>query len=311
MNLPSSNLADQQKPPSKIFDPEKGFVELSIVRWSLGAVLVTCAALIAVIAATENLEWLVTGKGLQTMGSHYRVPVAFFTLTLPFFALMAAAHRSEQTKNQMQLTRRQIERTDKQIGLVSDQNNFSNFYKHLEEFGKYCASDVTSSLKVTSYRKLHGLAFPRATLGELRVDPDAVQSLAESVDRFLDYMDVFGSQDGRIAAVRKITELETEVSNKFKVEYTTRSGSQYFDDGVAFFVPGNGLASFIVHQITLFSAIDEILKFDLTYQTPAVLHQLKTTPLNLDSNMAILPSPNFSLRGMLIEYARRASVTTD
>lgn len=108
------------------------------------------------ITLTDPRQFAFTADGLSTMATLYRIPAAFFTLTIPFFALMAASHRSEQTKQQMKLTRAQIARTDSQIQITAVQNVFANHYKHVEEFEKYLlARHQRNDARIERVRKIY------------------------------------------------------------------------------------------------------------------------------------------------------------
>lgn len=61
-------------------------------------------------------------KGVNDLLVVFKVPLGIAAIVFPLVALVAASHRSEQTK--------------KQILISHQQNTFSNYYKHVEEFGK-------------------------------------------------------------------------------------------------------------------------------------------------------------------------------
>jgi len=89
----------------------------------------------------------------------FRVPLGILATLIPNIALLAASHRSEQTKEQIRIT--------------SEQNVFSNYYKHLEEFLKHCKNwDVKDSRAplIQSPRRLYGRIYPNSINGDYSID---------------------------------------------------------------------------------------------------------------------------------------------
>ena len=284
--------------PSTWIDPNKGFLERPPVRRALKVVAVVCTILVG-IAFWDTPTVLLNADGLREFASRLQVPLGAFTLTIPFFALVAAAHRSEQTKHQMELTRRQIERTDKQILIASDQNNFSNLYKHIEEFGKYCEAHVAAPLKVSSHRKMHGMLYPRARHGELVVDKLVVDELNRFVDEFATLCEQFAFETGREFAIRRITVIADRLVKRFNLAVTMRSGSEVQLEGATVFVPGEGANGFIKHHIHLFTTIDDILKFDITYETSPTLKNLSEANLSSIPHTNVMTSSIFHMKELL------------
>lgn len=286
--------------PTVWFDPNKGFHELEIVRRGLAIVAVACAALIA-IAFSDLPPLLLDTNGLREFAARLQVPLGAFTLTIPFFALMAAAHRSEQTKNQMVLTRAQIARTDNQILLASDQNNFSNLYKHIEQFGEYCEEHIGHPFKVSSHRKMHNMLYPRARQGELAVDRDVVKELNRYVDEFVALSEQFGFETGREFAIRRITMIAERLVKKFHLAYKVRSGTELHLEGTTVFVPGEGAHGFIAHIFLIFTTIDDILKFDITYETFPALRNISEANLATIPHTNVMTSSPFHLKELLVQ----------
>lgn len=185
-NSDSGKIEIYQKSEVKnVFDPDKGFHELPIVQISFGLVFLVCFILITIICMTDLRKFNFSAEGLTSMAQMYRVPAAFFTLSLPFFALMAASHRSEQTKNQMMLTRKQIEKTEHQISIASSQNIFSNHFKHVEEFEKYLLgrhtrNEARYNAKLAKYQKENPMLADILTKAT-EVDPQFYRSIYRGI----------------------------------------------------------------------------------------------------------------------------------
>lgn len=122
----------------------------------------------------------------------FELPIGVFAVAIPLTALAAAAHRSSQTK--------------RQIELQNSQNVFSNYYKHLEEFVKFCEaknpppqdlSTTSEGLSITAktinqhmraqhreydYRALHSKLFPLARRGDLNISPTWASSASRLIE---------------------------------------------------------------------------------------------------------------------------------
>ena len=136
---------------SKHFSPTQSFLHLKIV-WLVIILLFSIALVISiVIIKNTQIGWDLSANGFNNFISLFRFPLGILTLIIPIVALLAANHRSEQTKEQIRVT-----------GL---QNDFANYYKHLEEFIKYV--DKQERLKnLAGARYIHKMLYPNAQEGK-------------------------------------------------------------------------------------------------------------------------------------------------
>jgi len=261
---------------SLMFDPNKGFLELPIVRWALFSLICLCGFLVAIIIATEGLKFQFDAEGLSTFASLFRVPVGAFTLSLPVFALLAANHRSEQTKQQMTLTRSQIERTDRQIQIASDQSKFSNYYKHLEEFIKYCDLHFKNKpFGVVSPRKLHAAMYPAARQGDLNIDKKFLANLDNDISDLYSLVSLLATPEGRAPVIFRVNSDSEELLSRYFIQrIATSSGTQIEYNGKTAAVPGRFLSAYIIYQIQIIQTIDEALAFDATYISSLPVRQI-------------------------------------
>lgn len=252
---------------SILFDPDKGFLELPVVRYALAILFGVCFILIVFVAATSRRSFQLDADGLSNFALLFRVPVGAFTLSLPVFALLAASHRSEQTKQQMVLTRSQIDRTDRQIKIASEQGAFSNYYKHLEEFVKYCEAHFKNkSFAVIAPRKLHALMYPRARQGDLNIDKNFLRTFDIDIDDLRSLLALLLEVQGRYEILHKISADTEELLEKYKIHRSSSSsGMQISVNGASVYVPGKHLSSFVLYHLQIIQTIDEALEFDANY----------------------------------------------
>lgn len=121
------------------FAPEKSLFSLPIVQWSASITFLLAIISTAVIAAHMiEIPWDFSGPGFNNFAIAYKVPAAFLAIGFTIIGLCGANHRSEQSRAQMRL--------------AESQNIFSNHYKHIEEFEKYCTAiseRLTEDFKTT------------------------------------------------------------------------------------------------------------------------------------------------------------------
>lgn len=140
---------------SKIFNPSKSFLHLPIVWFAIVILFILAIVFGAVITAHTPLVWDFRSDGFNLFISTFRFPLGILALVIPIVALLAANHRSEQTKEQIRIT-----------GL---QNNFANYYKHLEEFVKF--SDKYPDVKSIDFRYAHKKLYPNSQSGDYSICP--------------------------------------------------------------------------------------------------------------------------------------------
>lgn len=261
---------------SLMFDPNKGFLELPVVQWALLSLICLCGFLVAIVISTEGLKFQFDAEGLSTFASLFRVPVGAFTLSLPVFALLAANHRSEQTKQQMALTRSQIERTDRQIQIASDQSKFSNYYKHLEEFIKYCDLHFKNKpFGVASPRKLHAAMYPAARQGDLNIDKKFLANLDNDISELYSLVSLLAAPEGRAPVIFRVNSYSEELLSRYFIQrIATSSGTQIEYNGKTAAVPGRFLSAYIIYQIQIIQTIDEALAFDAMYISSMPIRQI-------------------------------------
>ncbi|ELV8587877.1 hypothetical protein ACWOVX_000954 [Vibrio vulnificus] len=154
---------------SRYFDPNESFLSLKVL-WVVVAIHVFFAVLAFVtICVNTPLQWNLSANGFNSFISIFRFPLSILALIIPVVALLAANHRSEQTKEQIRVS--------------NYQNVFQNYYKHLDEFIKY--SDAQNHELVCSPRHIHRLLFPDAASGKFELDQRFIEKVEERLSAIL------------------------------------------------------------------------------------------------------------------------------
>lgn len=154
------------------FDSNSSFLNLKSFWIPFAFILIVFLVLWAKVVVDEEL---VIGWGkLEDFYNWFKVPLWWLALLIPILGLLNANHKSEQTRASMAISR--------------SQNNFSNYYKHLEEFQRYCDTLIGISfveLDKLEKRKLHHRLYPDAKGGDLTVDVNVLKDFQGALKDFL------------------------------------------------------------------------------------------------------------------------------
>lgn len=266
-----------------MFDPDVGFLQLKAVKYIIRTFLIISIITAGVIIYNTDLFLQLDADGFNYAAEKFRVPLAIATLSIPFLALVAATHRSEQTRKQMELTRQQIEKTTHQIQITANQNNFTNYYKHIEEFEKYCEKIKRENYDLKSSRKLHTQLFITARSGDYKINGSTLLNFKEHIEEIVRISEKFNRVNLSITEIQS-DEIRGAVAALFSER---RSHLRFF--GIKRVSLKNRVGTiteidaaidnpriFILDLIDHLIYLDEIFKFDESYVTEEILDQLRT-----------------------------------
>lgn len=155
---------------SKYFDPHTSFLHLPVVKCTTITLVAISLLFCVVIVFNSEVRWDFSYDGFNHFLVVFRFPLGILALIIPIIALLAANHRSEQTKEQIRVT--------------NDQNIFSNYYKHFEEFSKYVDNHKSEDIKIldVDVRYAHGVIFPHANNGDYSISENVVKVIDSLVN---------------------------------------------------------------------------------------------------------------------------------
>jgi hypothetical protein len=110
------------------FDSGKNFFSLPVVWITGGALVVIAASISWAIYDYENLIFCRSSGCFNYFVVAFKVPLGVLALIIPIGAVYAANHRSAISIEQMRLS--------------NEQNKFSNYYKHKEEFSAFIKNNA-------------------------------------------------------------------------------------------------------------------------------------------------------------------------
>ncbi|MEW8034830.1 MAG: hypothetical protein AB2817_02085 [Candidatus Thiodiazotropha sp.] len=250
------------------FNPNKSLIELPIF-WITIIFLFGLSFIIALIIFSESDLFIdLTYEGFNNLFVFYRLPLTVLALIIPVIALIASNHRSEQTKAQ--------------ILLASNQNVFSNYYKHIEEFEKYTSSHLAvNSIRIENTRTCHSILFPNATMGVYKISNDTYQLFSDTCKKLIV---LFGYFNGGHPNTQSdtIVEIETNLINierYLHLSWSSGGGKGFTHNGIQIVVKDGQLRIFLNNIVKRLTAINTIMLFDHNYISPPPFN--KVTNINL------------------------------
>ncbi|WP_372372708.1 hypothetical protein ACDI10_12495 [Vreelandella venusta] len=255
------------------FDPQKSLVELKVIWLVVGGFSVLSAFVALVVGLNSELSPEYSYVGFNHAVVVFRVPLAIFALIIPIVALLAANHRSEQTKEQIRVS--------------NEQNRFSNYYKHVEEFEKYLNKIWGEKLYTSSPRKLHKVLFPNARHGDFSISTAVWEHYKSMVSKFFEKTAELTrcevSDQNRILV--EMQEIIIEFANAlYLTSYSNTSGSSVNYKGIRAIVKDGDVKLFVSNIKTVTKLVDEVCSFELAYEPSDELKKV------LEINFDLLPS---------------------
>jgi len=159
------------------FDAKKDFFNLKIVQVFSFGLIISSVLVCSTILCQENLSWDFSSEGFNNILSIFKVPLGILALLIPIIALLATNHRSVQSVEQ--------------IKVAEAQNNFSNSFKHLEEFNKYMEDVIKCDWLITVKDNfaIHRKLFPNVRNGDYRIDDDIKNKLINIYDDLVGFFE--------------------------------------------------------------------------------------------------------------------------
>ncbi len=280
---------------SKHFDPHTSFIHLPVVKLTVLILFSISIFLSTVIVFKSDIEWDFSYNGFNDALVIFRFPLGILATIIPIVALLAANHRSEQTKEQIRVT--------------NAQNIFSNYYKHMEEFSKYLDPLVNNKGIAVDIdtRYTHSNFFSNAKDGDYSLSSKALTSINSLV--LLPYQlfelapdDLSSPMDDELFNQCVIT-IENAYSllnrNAGRYHYTT-----YEDEKVESFylVKSKVLIS---DSIKALNVLIKICSFSQEYVVPEAVKKISSLNIN-NVHVYNTPSPFASNKKLQLDVATDA-----
>ncbi|EHD2271247.1 TPA: hypothetical protein ACMDWR_003646 [Vibrio cholerae] len=255
------------------FDPKKSLIELKILWLVVGGFGALAAFVTLIIGMNSDLIPNYSYLGFNHAVVVFRVPLAILALIIPIVALLAANHRSVQTKEQ--------------IRVANEQNNFSNYYKHIEEFEKYLNKIWDKKSYTSSPRKLHKVLFPNARHGDFSISTSIWVLYDSMVSKFAkqtaELTKCEPSDQPRILVEMQGT-IRAFADTLYLISYEDTSGGQLKHNDMVVIIKDNDVRCFIEQVQIVTQLVDNICAFELAYEASEKFNQV------LKINFASLPS---------------------
>ncbi|VCU63135.1 hypothetical protein [Pseudomonas synxantha] len=271
------------------FDPHTRFFDLPIVQKTASTIFILAALSFVTIALTSKLSFNFSYEGFNHFLVVFRLPIGLLAVLIPAIAVLAANHRSAQTKEQMYLTQEQIKHTQTQIKITTENNAFSNYFKHSEEFDKYLTNRKSlEKLFSANYRHLHRFLFPDAKKGIYHVSEKTFEKINTHIESILKTSTVFSDRETMATGTRNLH----SILGSLITQYNFNIPEIYNDNKHEF--GSHEKSSQLVSIINDFAkSLIAALEFDETAKPPELLIALsqfnylsiRPNPINYKNNM--------------------------
>ncbi len=203
----------------------------------------------------------------------------FLTICLLVTELRATRRAAEEARKAQEKTEKALR---DQLAEAKSQNNFANYYKHLEEFNKYYQAIIN---KYPSFnfsgdvRRLHSFLFPRVQAGDFSVNEKVTSKIAEAIKDMIAPFSQWGRSEGsfeknknRLIDVQSKQE-KVDISHLFRPHLKLRSKTIHPE--------GNRASN--IEKISIYLAV-VCYEFNYTYRSEfeEVISYLENMPGNVD-----------------------------
>jgi hypothetical protein len=270
----------------KIFkiDPLKSFIELPILWISITFLFIIALGLTLIIISNSSIELFGNYESINSLVDIFKVPLAILALIVTIIAILAATHRSMQTKEQILSTQKQ--------------NTFSNYFKHIEEFEKYISKSFDNkSIHFNNPRITHKYLFPNAFDGDYTINEIFIELVDQKYSECKTLLDTFKYPGDKV-----LFDLFYSVFDNIDYLFSTinckigRSGRQLVVDGKKIVLSELYLRGAFQDIKNNSIALEQILLFDHTIIIPRSLKVI----CNLD--ISVVPHWSLELNKNIKEF---------
>ncbi|MDZ7660947.1 hypothetical protein [Thiohalophilus sp.] len=181
-------------------------------------------------------------------------------LIIPIVALLAANHRSEQTKAQ--------------ILSNNQQNIFSNYYKHIEEFEKYIETNIDQTeMLIEKKRSCHRRIYPKASKGDFSVDEELAAKVETNSNEIYEFIEYF-HKGHRKMSHDTIVDIELnlrEIERNLSMRWSPKNVNTVTLNNVTVRAQKNSLKHYFRNIKNRSHAILDVLEFDQYFEVPKSL----------------------------------------
>lgn len=197
------------------------------------------------------------------------------------------------------------------MSLASTNNNFSNYFKHLEEFETYLDKHQNLNYgKVQYSRKMHRVVFPKSKQGIYEVSYDLLKDIDNRIMKFIDLTDGLkdsNNENWKKTALDMKNCLDALADKLFVVGYNIDSGAQISIEGRVMIIPHSGMGGYMIALRNVAMVIRDALLFDENYKPSYILNKA------INCNYSDLPQlpPNSELKLLPFNFRELINIQID
>ncbi|EGR0394921.1 hypothetical protein OC506_21185 [Vibrio vulnificus] len=244
--------------PKTLFADRLFYVPVMILLFASSVSAVT-------IALNSNLIWDFSHQGFNFAIEVFRVPLGLLAVCATWAAFVAANHRSKLTIEQIRVT--------------TEQNIFTNYFKHLEEFQKYVEANELMKTQVPNIRDAHDALYGSFDNFQPRLSTQIKASLHKQFKEcyeVLYQMEQGGSYDP-VLLVRKWNSHTSWLERLINLEPALEQNDvvPLVYDGITFYY-ARDYHTLINETARIFGAFEYLTKFSMDNDKSEVFNALRT-----------------------------------
>lgn len=266
----------------KLFDPEKSLISLGIFKVVIFIHITVALALSITMIYNSELSPSFSYEGVNFFVEVFRVPLAILALIIPMVALLASNHRSEQTIAQIKSS--------------TSQNTFSNHYKHLEEFEKYCNTLFSEDNKISRPRHLHRIVYSNSQHGSYEIAQSFIDKTEQHITTCLELIRKLNTSEASewIAALdHLIKKLRTFAVENHVYIKTPATSSQVSFSGVTLHVPEGDIRNILIVFFMQIRILKKAVEFAPSTPFEAVTSKISEVDISQIPKFSVKTPSNF------------------
>lgn len=198
---------------SRIYDSSNEYSLLHEPLFTFPLILAYNIIVYFIYEVLKSYDFLLTIEGLKLFVEVYQPLAQVLGVIGVFMTFVALINRSE-------LTSKQIVIANNQYREAQNQNTFTNYFKHLEEFEKYSESKATMFANVRDTRQLHGNLYGTFTDFHFEISKSLISKLKERLKELNYLSTVIYSDPCNIEqqAILSLVDITDWIENEFNIQ---------------------------------------------------------------------------------------------
>jgi hypothetical protein len=198
---------------SRVYDLSNEYSLLHEPLFTFPLILAYNIIVYFIYEVSKSYGFLLTIEGLKLFVEVYQPLAQVLGVIGVFMTFVALVNRSELTSKQIVIANNQYKESQ-------NQNTFTNYFKHLEEFEKYAESKTTMFANVRDTRQLHGNLYGTFTDFHFEISKSLISELKEKLKELNSLSAVIYSEPNKIEqqVILNVIDITDWIEKEFHIQ---------------------------------------------------------------------------------------------